>query len=140
MIEQILIIVGAGIFGILGSAHLLFTFFTDKFLARKAEVVSEMKNTTPILTDQTTMWKAWIGFNASHSLGAIIFSLLYLILSIFHMDLFFTTTTFIWLAVVNSISYLFLAKRYWFKDPFIGILIATFVFFLAAILIEIKMV
>jgi len=67
--EKILIIIGASIFGILGTMHLLYTFFTNKFTARNQHVVEAMQSTSPVLTKETTMWKAWIGFNASHSLG-----------------------------------------------------------------------
>ena len=28
-----------------------------------------------MITPQTTLWRAWIGFNASHSLAAILFGL-----------------------------------------------------------------
>jgi hypothetical protein len=57
---------------VLGCAHLLYTFYTNKFDARDEPVTSSMKNTSPVLTKETTMWKAWIGFNASHSLGAML--------------------------------------------------------------------
>ncbi len=28
-----------------------------------------MQQVSPVITRQTTMWKAWVGFNASHSYG-----------------------------------------------------------------------
>lgn len=69
--EQYLIITGSAIFLVLGTIHLAYTFFSDKFLARQAETVERMKADVPVLTRQTTMWNAWVGFNASHSSGAM---------------------------------------------------------------------
>lgn len=135
MIEQILLLIGAAIFGVLGTIHLIYTFLTNKFMPRKQEVVEAMKETSLVLTKETTMWKAWIGFNASHSLGAIVFSVFYILLSIQHMDVINETKGFIWLAVINSFAYLFLAKKYWFTIPFIGILMATVSFSITAFLI-----
>src|SRR4249919_1100087 len=71
MIEKYLWIAGSLPFIILGSIHLLYTFFTNKFSSRNRLVNEEMKTSFPILTKETTMWKAWMGFNASHSSGAI---------------------------------------------------------------------
>ena len=39
---------------------------------------------SPVITRETTMWKAWVGFNASHSFGAILFGTAYGYLSIAH--------------------------------------------------------
>ena len=67
----------AGIILLLGLVHLLFTFHGPKLLPRDAALMARMKEVSPILTDETTMWKTWVGFNASHSFGAILFGLVY---------------------------------------------------------------
>jgi len=67
MIEQISLIIGAAIFGVLGALHLYYTFFTNMFMTRDRKVAEAMKATSPLLTDRTTMWATWIGFNGSHS-------------------------------------------------------------------------
>ncbi|NOQ78398.1 MAG: hypothetical protein GQ546_03250, partial [Gammaproteobacteria bacterium] len=85
MFEQVFIIVGASIFGISGFVHLIYTFYTNKFDARKSSVTAAMKTTSPILTKETTMWDAWIGFNASHSLGAILVAAFYIPLAVLDM-------------------------------------------------------
>jgi hypothetical protein len=33
-----------------------------------------MKQTSPVLTGETSMWDAWVGFNTSYSLGAMLFA------------------------------------------------------------------
>jgi hypothetical protein len=137
MVEQILLIIGAAIFGILGALHLYYTFFTNKFMTRDGTVAEAMKKTSPLLTKRTTMWDAWIGFNGSHSLGAIIIAVFYILLATTHMEVIRETKSFIMLAVLIGASYLFLAIKYWFRIPLIGILIATMCFMISAILIYI---
>ena len=135
MIDQILLIVGAAIFGVLGALHLYYTFFTNMFMTCDRKVAEAMKATSPLLTNRTTMWNAWIGFNGSHSLGAIFIAMFYILLATTHMEVIRETKSFILLAVLIGVSYLALAIKYWFRIPLIGILIATICFAISAILI-----
>ena len=135
--EQILLIVGASIFGVLGTMHLLYTFFTNKFEAYDPSVTEAMKGTSPILTRETSVWNAWVGFNASHSLGAMLVAGVYIPLSIYHFNIIQQSVWFSFLPAVIGLSYLMLAKKYWFKIPLIGILISTVCFIGAAVLINI---
>lgn len=135
--EQILIIIGATIFGLLGTAHLVYTFFTNKFDARDSAVTEAMKAASPVLTKDTSMWDAWIGFNASHSLGAMLFAGIYIPLAVSHFSIIQQSFWFSQLPVVVGLSYLYLAKRYWFKIPFVGVLISSGCFIGAAVLIHI---
>lgn len=132
---QVLFIAGAAIFGLLGSLHLAYTFFTDKFLPRDRALVDAMKGTSPLLTRQTTMWDAWIGFNGSHSLGAILFAAVYLILATQHMELLARSTSLLLLAVAAGAAYLWLAYTYWFRVPLAGIALATACFTAAFVLL-----
>lgn len=136
MIEQMLIILGASIFGVLGAIHLVFTFFTNKFDAYDQRVTEAMKSTSPVLTKETTMWDAWIGFNASHSLGAMLVAAFYVPLAVSHMNVIVDAKWFSLLPVVIGFSYLALAKRYWFKIPFWGVLVSTICFTIAAVLVN----
>ena len=134
--EQVLIIVGASIFGVLGGIHLLYTFFTDKFGAYDSSVTEAMKSTSPILTRETSLWDAWIGFNASHSLGAMLVAGVYIPLAVSHMNIIQQSAWFSLLPVVIGFSYLALAKNYWFRIPLVGISISTACFVVAAVLIH----
>jgi hypothetical protein len=78
------------------------------------------------------LWNAWIGFNASHGLGLLLFAATYLLLSLRHMSLLRDSPTLTWLPVAGGATYLALAHRYWFRTPFIGIAIATACFLAAA--------
>jgi len=133
---NVLIVAGALIFGVLGSFHLFYTFFSNKFEAYDPSVSEAMKSTSPILTKETTLWRAWIGFNASHSLGAMVFAGIYIPLSLSHFGVIQASAWFSTLPVLVGLSYLMLAKKYWFKVPFVGILLATACFASAAILIN----
>jgi hypothetical protein len=133
MLDQLLILLGAAILGFLGLAHLFFLYATDKLVARDRTVVAAMQRTSPVLTSATTMWQAWIGFNASHSRGALLMAVFYLVLAGTHMEVIRETIAFIIIAIVVSLVYLYLAHRYWFRTPFVGIALATACFVLAAI-------
>jgi hypothetical protein len=137
-IAQLLIITGSFILATLGGLHLFYTFFSDRFSPRNALAETEMKNTSPRLTGRTTMWKAWVGFNASHSLGALFFG----VINIFLVVSYFTIYSESWLIhVINLLTlgfYFFLGKAYWFRIPFRGIAISTFCFILAWVLLLLK--
>lgn len=121
MIPEILICASAAIVLFLGTLHLVYTFASRKFSPRDPALEDQLKRTSPVISRQTTMWKAWIGFNASHSLGAMLFGALYGYFAIFHFQLFAQDR---FLASVGAVflgSFLVLAKRYWFNIPLIGI-------------------
>src|ERR1700676_1440256 len=101
MLAQTLIIAGALVLGLLGALHLAYTFFTAKLDPRDAATVAAMKATSLVLTRQTSVWNAWIGFNGSHSLGVILFAAVYLMLGSAHMSLLRESPALLWLAVLR---------------------------------------
>jgi hypothetical protein len=133
---QFLLILGAAIFGVLGTVHLAYTFFTNKFDAFDVSDTKDMKGVSPIISRETSMWNAWIGFNASHSLGAMLVAAVYIPLAASYFEVIQQSYWFSLLPVLIGFSYLFLAKKYWFKIPFIGVLVSTVCFVGAAILIN----
>ena len=137
MLAQSLIVAGAMLFALLGVVHLIYTFFSNKFDARDASTTVAMKGTSPVLTRRTSMWKAWIGFNASHSLGILLFAAVYLVLAIGHMPLLRQSSALVWLPVVGSTTYVVLARQYWFRTPLIGAGIASACFVVAALMLTV---
>ncbi|WP_340678362.1 hypothetical protein [Paraglaciecola sp.] len=133
---QMLLLVGVSIFGILGTVHLIYTFFTDKFSPYDPLVADAMKSTSPRLTKQTTVWRAWIGFNASHSLGAMLLAAVYIPLLVMHFNIVQNSLWFSALPALLGCAYFMLARKYWFKIPFVGISIALMCFIAAALLIN----
>lgn len=127
-ISALLIAVCAFIILALGLIHLLFTFRGDKLHPRDAALQEQMKQVTPVITRETTMWKTWIGFNASHSLGAILFGLIYGYLALAHSDVLFGSGFLLGLGLAFLCAFIFLGKRYWFSRPYRGIVLATILY------------
>ncbi|MDP4264745.1 MAG: hypothetical protein Q8941_19615 [Bacteroidota bacterium] len=125
MLSKILWLSGSAIFLLLGVWHLYYIFFTNKFDPRNKSVMEEMKNTSPRLTDETTMWKAWMGFNASHSAGAIFLGLVNIILAVEYFYVIENSFFLSLLTILTAFFYLWLGKKYWFSIPFTGIFIAV---------------
>lgn len=130
-ISPFLIAASAAIILVLGLAHLLFTFYGPKLLPQNRELITSMQKTNMVLTNETSLWKAWIGFNASHSLGAIMFGAVYGYLSLLHSAFLFQSAYLLSLGLIFLSSYVFLAKRYWFSIPFRGILLSTVLYVIA---------
>jgi len=132
MFPQILIASGAAVLGLLGTLHIIYTFFTNKLEPRDAAVAAAMTATSLVLTRRTSLWNAWIGFNGSHGLGILLFAVTYLLLAVGQMSWLRDSPTLTWLPVGGGAAYLSLG-RYWFRTPIIGLVIATACFLAAAI-------
>ncbi len=130
---SILMAACSAIFLLLGSAHLLYTFRGTKLHPRDAALMAKMQEVSPVLTRETTMWKAWIGFNASHSYGAQLFGLVYGYLAVLHPAFLFQSTFLLVLGMVVLAAYAFLGKQYWFSIPYRGILAAMALYIAALI-------
>jgi hypothetical protein len=122
---------GSLIMLILGSIHLFYTFFTNKFKSRNEILMSEMRKSHFLLTRETTMWKAWIGFNASHAGGVLFIGITNFYLAIRHFQLLMTDNFFALLSISTIAYYAWLAKTFWFRIPFVGILI-TFICYIVS--------
>lgn len=120
-----LITASAAILLFLGLIHLLYTFRGPNLHPRDAELEARLREVSPVLTRQTTMWKAWVGFNASHSFGAIFFGVVYGYLSLAHPGFLFGSLFLLSVGLLLLLGYAFLGYRYWFSVPFRGIGLAT---------------
>ena len=132
-IASSLIAASAAILLLLGLAHLLFTFHGPKLLPRDRELQTRMQEVSPVITRQTTMWKAWVGFNASHSCGLILFGAMYGDLALAHHELLFRSFFLLSLGLVVLLGYVFLAKMYFFRSPLRGVILATALYVLGLI-------
>ncbi len=133
-VPQMLMAASALVIMLLGLLHLLYTFRGNKLFPRDTHLERQMQQVSPVLTNRTTMWDAWIGFNASHSYGAIFFGLVYGYLAIVHAELLFHSAYFLVLGLAMLCGYAFLAKRYWFRIPYAGILIALALYLAALVM------
>jgi hypothetical protein len=112
----------------LGSIHLLYTFRGNKLAPRDPALQEAMSATPLVLTSETTVWRAWIGFNASHSICAVFFALVFGFLAISHADLLFRSLYLQLLGVALLVAFLVLAKLYWFSIPLVGVAVALVCF------------
>jgi len=74
-----LICIAGTIYGLLGALHALYTFLDmrnpRRIVPDDPAVITAMQNSTIRLTrGESTMWQGWVGFNLSHSLGALMFA------------------------------------------------------------------
>lgn len=128
-----LVAANAGILPLLGLGHLLFTFAGTKLWPRDHEVQVRMQEISPVITRRTTMWKAWIGMNATHSFGLILFGAVYGYVGLMRRDVLFDSVLLLTLGLVLLLGYALVAKLYFFRFPFRGVLLATFLYALAVI-------
>lgn len=124
MIAQFLMVASALIILSLGLMHIWITFRGNKLSPREQGLQEKLSQTHLVLTRQTTFWKAWIGFNASHSFGAIFFGLMYGYLAIQQPDLLFHSIFLLAIGLLFLIGYFILGRLYWFSVPFRGISLA----------------
>jgi hypothetical protein len=113
-----LMIVSAAIPLVLGIIHLAYTFFGPQLRPRDPALQAAMSQVPLVLTRQTTVWKAWIGFNASHGMGAILFGLVYGYLAFVHAELLFGSIFLLVVGLAMLAGFVVLAKLYWFSVPF----------------------
>jgi hypothetical protein len=88
-------------------------------------LLSTMKEVSPRLTRETSMWKAWVGFNASHSYGAILFGLVYGYLALANPAAVFGSWFLLLVGLALLLGYCVLGWKYWFSVPFRGIAVST---------------
>ena len=80
-----------------------------------------MAKDTILLTRRTTVWLAWVGFNLSHSLGAVLFGAVILLVGRSQASFQEQAGVFLPFTVAVSGLYLVLGLRYWYRTPIIGI-------------------
>ena len=124
-LAAVLIAVAAFVVLALGAAHLALTFIGTKLHPRDPELAEHLRRVSPRITGRTTMWRAWVGFNASHSFGAILFGLIYGYLALAHAPLLLDSPYLLGVGGAMLGGYVVLAKRYWFRAPLTGLLLAS---------------
>jgi hypothetical protein len=127
-IHSLLILLSTLIIFVLGALHLLRTFRGKLFCPRDRELGFKMKAVSPLISTQTTMWKAAIGFHASHSVGAMLFSLVYMYLALEPTGLLFQSTFLLGVGLVYLALLVTLCRLYWLRLPFAAMLLATFLY------------
>jgi hypothetical protein len=137
-LSRFLFLLGGLPWVVLGSVHARITPLTpaeSKGLSpRDAAYRASMTEQTLLLNRRTNLWLAWVGFNLSHSLGAVAFGAVVWLLGRNTAAYRANAPFFIPFAIVVSGLYLAIGVRYWFRTPIVGIAFAGVCFVLAGIL------
>ncbi|QNA82594.1 hypothetical protein G4G27_00125 [Sphingomonas sp. So64.6b] len=126
---QILIASSAVLSFIIGALHLRATLFSSKLDPRDPDLAASMKNTSVMFTDKLLIWDAWVGFNASQSLGLLLFGTIYGYLSIFRITLLYESQFMLWAGGLYLCGLVLVAKKYFFIIPMaaFGVCLALYV-------------
>lgn len=115
-----LMILSAGIMLSLGALHLVYTFWGPKLTPRDPALRASMSQVSPVITKQTTMWRTWVGLNASHSMGVMLFGLVFGFLAAAHAELLFRSPFLLGVGLAMLLGFVVLSWVYWFNGPLIG--------------------
>jgi hypothetical protein len=132
-----LLILGGAVFGVLGVLHTSYTLLdlrNPQYLVPvDPSVAQAMANSALKLSGgRTDMWRAWIGFNFSHSLGLLLVAALALWAG-FRIKMLPVGIIMPALTLIGC-AYEILALLYWFRAPAIGVAIGTACFAAAWVL------
>jgi hypothetical protein len=120
---------GGGVFVLMGSLHALYTFLDirrPRRLVPQDPAVALAMTTSPVRMSRggTTMWRAWVGFNFSHSVGAVLFGVLCIWAGVV-LGAVVVPAWILFAFVAISFLYLGMSVLYWFRVPTVGIAVAS---------------
>jgi hypothetical protein len=121
---KILMVLSAGIVFTLGVMHLVYTFWGPMLTPRDPALQISMSQIAPVITKETTMWRCWIGFNASHSMGLILFGVVFGFLAMAHGELLFQSPFLLVVGLAMLVGFVALSKLYFFSAPLMGVSIS----------------
>jgi hypothetical protein len=117
---KILMVLSAGIAFTLGVVHLVYTFWGTKLTPRDPALQISMSQIAPVITKDTTMWRCWMGFNATHSMALILFGLVFGFLAVMHGELLFQSRFLLIVGVAMMGGFVAVSKLYFFSAPLLG--------------------
>ncbi|HXJ40697.1 MAG TPA: hypothetical protein VNH18_15560 [Bryobacteraceae bacterium] len=128
-VVRFLLELGGGIFLLLGILHALYTFLDirepRRLVPQEPSVALAMaESSLRLARGGTTMWRAWVGFNFSHSLGAILFGMLCIGAGLV-LGTLVLPAWILFVLVLIALLYVGLSVLYWFRIPTMGIALAT---------------
>ena len=118
-------LLSAGVVLMLGIIHLVYTFSGTKLMPRDPSLQVSMSLTTPVITKETTMWRCWVGFNATHSIGLILFGLVFGYLALAQPRVVFESWFLLTTGMATLVALAVLCRMYFFNAPLLGISIAS---------------
>jgi hypothetical protein len=125
MAATILMVLSASIILALGVVHLVYTFWGPKLTPRDPALQISMSQISPVITKETTMWRCWVGLNASHSMGLLLFSLVFGFLALAHGQFLFRSPFLLVVGLAMLAGFVVLGKLYFFSAALTGISISV---------------
>ena len=125
-------IIGGSLFAILGLVHAVYTLADisrpRRLVPDDPAVIAAMSSSgLRLARGGTTMWRAWVGFNFSHSLGIAMFGVACIVVGLSLQSLALPKAALL-VPVAIGVIYFLLAIRYWFRSPAIGVAAGTLCF------------
>ncbi len=117
-------VLSASIVLTLGVVHLVYTFWGPMLTPRDPALQISMSQSSPIITKDTTMWRCWVGFNATHSMALILFGLVFGFLALAQAQLLFKSPFLLAVGLAMLVGLVVLCKVYFFSAPLTGISIS----------------
>ena len=124
MASKILMALSAGIVFVLGVLHLIYTFSGSGLLPHDPGLQATLSQAHLSITKETTVLRAWTGFNASHGIGLLFFGLIFSFLALSHNELLFGSVYLLAVGFAVLVGFCVLSKLYWFSIPSVGLLIS----------------
>jgi hypothetical protein len=141
-VAQLLFVIAAGIFCLLGVIHVVLTIrdLNDprSFTPTDDKVRQAMTEARLRLAPVTTIWRAWLGFNFSHGLGLLVFGGVLGGLAFYDFRFVAGSIALQITAVVVAGIYALLAVRFWFAIPAAAAACGALAFLVSAILIGMR--
>jgi hypothetical protein len=122
-------VAGGCVFAALGLVHGVFSLSDirrpRRLVPDDLSLIDRMASTgVRLARGRTNMWDAWLGFNLSHSLGAVMFGALCISVGVVGRTGNLPKAA-LAAPVAIGVMYLILAVRFWFRVPAIGIALGT---------------
>lgn len=138
-LTQALVVIGASVFLLLGALHGALTLRDmvgpPRCIGpRDAALHAAMQRATLAIHRDTNLWRAWIGFNLSHSLGAMMFGIAYAVIGGALLPVYASSPALQAVAVAVAAVYLLLSLNFWFIRPTVCVAFALACFAAAALL------
>ena len=141
---RIILAVGAGIILLLGTGHGVLTLLdtiepryftpTDESVRTAMEGVRTAMQRGKPVTSKTNLWRSWLGFNLSHSLGIIVLGGALLVFALQHFTAFAQSALIQCSAAGIASAYLIIAIQFWYWAPALGFGVALACIITAAVL------
>lgn len=135
---RLLVIVGASIFLLLGSLHGIYTLRDlsqpRAFTPNDPSLREAMQKSSIRFHPSINLWKAWLGFNLTHSLGIVIVGAAFLYVGLFAPQVFAGSLLLQAVAVVVAALYFLISLGFFFLTPTVGAALGLGCFLVATIL------